>query len=189
MKQVILIGDSIRMGYQATVKEALAGEAEVWGPEQNGGNTRNVLAHLHEWALERGPDVVHVNAGLHDLRRDFGAEEAAVPLAEYADNVRHILEVVKTRTEAAVLWALTTPVNEARHHEVKDFDRLEADVSAYNEAAREAAEGLQVPLNDLWTVVEAAGRDALLLADGVHYTAEGYALLGRAVAGFVREHL
>ena len=34
---VVLIGDSIRMGYQPFVTEALAGEAEIWAPEENGG--------------------------------------------------------------------------------------------------------------------------------------------------------
>ena len=31
---VVLIGDSIRMGYQPFVTEALAGEAEIWAPER-----------------------------------------------------------------------------------------------------------------------------------------------------------
>jgi len=46
MKRAVLIGDSIRKGYQATVGTTLAGAAEVWGPDQNGGTSRNVLAHL-----------------------------------------------------------------------------------------------------------------------------------------------
>ncbi len=35
MKKLILLGDSIRMGYAAYVKEKLAGAAEVLFPEEN----------------------------------------------------------------------------------------------------------------------------------------------------------
>ena len=46
---IVLIGDSIRMGYQDHVASELAGRAEVWVPEENGGDSRNVLAHLDQW--------------------------------------------------------------------------------------------------------------------------------------------
>lgn len=36
MKKTLLIGDSIRMGYCGFVKALLAGEAEVFFPEENG---------------------------------------------------------------------------------------------------------------------------------------------------------
>ena len=42
---------------------------EIWAPEQNGGDSRNVLAHLDEWMLARVPDLVYVNCSLHDLKR------------------------------------------------------------------------------------------------------------------------
>ena len=37
MQQLILIGDSIRMGYQADVIRELAEYANIWAPTQNGG--------------------------------------------------------------------------------------------------------------------------------------------------------
>ena len=67
MKKLILIGDSIRMGYQAAVIRELIGLADVWAPEQNGGNSANILKHLDEWVLRQSPDIVHINCGLHDL--------------------------------------------------------------------------------------------------------------------------
>ena len=186
-ERVVLIGDSIRMGYQEVVRQELAGEAEVWGPEQNGGNSRNVLANLDQWALTRGPAVVHLNCGLHDLRKEFGTGEVAVPPAEYADNVRQILGLVQERLQGTLIWASTTPVNEAWHHQNKGFDRFEADVVAYNDMAAGIARDLGLVIDDLFTVVTDAGRDQLLRDDGVHFTENGYALLGRAVADAVRE--
>lgn len=121
--------------------------------------------------------------------KEFGAEESAVPLKEYGENVRRILTTLKSETGAAVLWAMTTPVNENRHHENKPFDRLEADVDAYNEVATRTATELDVPVSDLFDLIQQAGRDQLLLADGVHFTPEGSELLGKAVAKFIRAQL
>ena len=185
---VVLIGDSIRMGYQDHVISQLEGRAEVWVPEENGGDSRNVLAHLDQWVLARQPDLVHVNCGLHDLKRTFGAE-SEVPLAEYEGNVRQILQRLQRKLNGAVVWATTTPVDETWHHQNKGFDRLEADVEAYNAAARAVAEDLGVPIDDLFAVVQREGKARLLTQDGVHFTAEGSQLLGRVVAECIWEHL
>ena len=184
---VVLIGDSIRMGYQDHVASQLAGRAEIWVPEENGGDSRKVLAHLDQWVLARQPDLVHVNCGLHDLKRAFGAE-SEVPLDEYERNVRQILQRLQRELDV-VVWATTTPVDENWHHQNKGFDRLEADVDAYNAAARAVAEDLDVPIDDLFAVVEREGKARLLTQDGVHFTEEGSQLLGRVVAECVWGHL
>jgi len=189
MKHVILIGDSIRMGYQDGVRAHLAEIAEVWAPAENGGDSRNVLAHLEEWILSRDADLVHVNCGLHDLKREFGAPEPAVPLPEYRRNVEQILRAVLDQTRSKAVWAATTPVNEAWHRENKPFDRVEEDFNAYRRAAAEVCRDLGVPIDDLFEAITAAGRDELLLPDGVHFTEDGYALLARRVAECLRAHL
>jgi lysophospholipase L1-like esterase len=189
LKSVVLIGDSIRMAYQAPVRAQLAGQAEVWAPEDNGGNSRNVLAHLQGWVLARQPDIIHLNCGLHDLRKPFDADARAVPLDEYRANVRRILTRIQAGTEATVIWATTTPVNQARHHANKGFDRRESDVDAYNAAARTVAQELGVPVDDLFAVMRDAGPDAYLLEDGVHFNAAGSTLLDNAVAACIRRWL
>ncbi len=185
MAKAILVGDSIRMGYQEFVRTLCAGSMEVWGPAENGGTSRNVLAHLEEWVLERGPDLVHLNAGLHDIRREFGAPQPAVPLAEYRLNVTQILRRIKNETDCRVVWATMTPVNEKRHHETKGFDRFTDDVLRYNRAAVEVCQELGVPVDNLFEIIMDAGADGLLLPDGVHFTEEGYRLLGEAVANAI----
>ena len=189
MPEVILIGDSIRMGYQDAVQQELGGAATVWGPEENGGNSRNVLNHLDEWVLARKPDLVHVNCGLHDLKKEFDGSGPPVPLDEYEANVREILQRCKQGTEAVTVWATTTPVNEDWHHRTKGFDRFEADVDAYNRAGLAVARDRGVTVSDLHEAVMRSGRDELLSEDGAHFTDEGYAVLGRTVAGCVRFEL
>ena len=189
MSDVILLGDSIRIGYQKTVREQLADHATVWVPDQHSGTTERTLEYLDEWAISRHPDVVHLNCGLHDIRTEFAHDVAAVPLDRYTLNVRAILTRLRAETEATVIWALNTPVNQQWHHNTKGFDRFEADVVAYNAAASEICRELGVAVNDLYSLVNSAGRDDLLLPDGVHFKPGGYALLAGAVAECIRSAL
>jgi len=184
MKKVILIGDSICLGYQSLVQQALTGYAEVWTPEINGGDSRNILEHLKVWVQTSQPDVVHINCGLHDLKKPFDTGLLAVPISEYSLNVHTILNQLR-QSVPLVLWATTTPVNTGWHHERKGFDRFEDDVVSYNDAAKTVTRILKVPVNDLYSAVMTAGRDRLLLPDGVHFTAGGYALLGEQVAAML----
>jgi len=186
---VILIGDSIRMGYQAVVTRELEGVAEVWGPEQNGGNSANILAHLEEWMLSKEASVVHINCGLHDLRKEFDTGEPAIGLEAYEANVREILGRLKKAFAGKIVWVTTTPVNEEWHHANKGFDRFEADVDAYNKIASGIAGELGIPIDDLFSVIAEVGKDGLLREDGVHFTEEGSELLGKAVAGCIKATL
>jgi lysophospholipase L1-like esterase len=189
MKRVILIGDSIRMGYQPTVQELLGQQVELWAPQENGGTSANVLAHLDEWVLARCPDILHLNCGLHDLKTEFGAASQAVPLHAYEANLCQIVERIVEQGSIQLIWAATTPVNEIWHHARKPFDRSEADVRAYNDVARRVVTAHGVPIDDLYQVIVDAGRDQYLEPDGVHFSSAGYALLGQAVASAIRTHL
>jgi lysophospholipase L1-like esterase len=189
MKKLTLIGDSIRMGYQQTVHQMLSDEYEIWQPEENGGNSRNVLSHINEWLINQPADVIHINCGLHDLRKEYGSNEPAIDLIEYEENLIAIFTRIKTETKAQIIWASTTPVNQKWHHETKGFDRFEADVDAYNEVATRVATKINIPIDDLYTVVVAVGRDNIILPDGVHFTSEGYNILGNAVVKFIKSKL
>jgi lysophospholipase L1-like esterase len=59
-------------------------------------------------------------------------------------------------------------------------------VRAYNSCAAKIASRHGIRVNDLYQVVMDAGRDELLTQDGVHFAAQGYALLGNAVADAIR---
>ena len=189
MKKVILIGDSIRMGYQPVVSDLLSGTAEVWGPDQNGGNSRNVLSRLGEWVFEKSPDIIHINCGLHDIKKEKDSGEIAVPVGEYAENVENIFNAISAHTEAKIIWAATTPVNYAWHHAKKEFDRFEEDVSAYNRIAADLAELKGIEVNDLNKVITDKGPNSLLNPDGVHFDETGYKLLGEAAANFIKPFL
>lgn len=189
MKNVILIGDSIRIAYQPIVRQCLAQVAEVWGPAENGRTSENILAHLDEWVIARNPDLVHINCGTHDLRKERGSPQPRTELAQYRANVENILRQIQTQTRAQIIWATTTPVNQKWHFENRDTDRFEADVDAYNAAANEICHRLNIPIDDLYGLMMQAGRDAYLSNDGLHFKPAGYALLGQAVAETIRKYV
>jgi hypothetical protein len=76
----------------------------------SGGTSQNILEHLEAWVLAREPGLVHINCGLHDLRKAFGAAEAAVPLKQYRTNVESMLRRMLARSGTRVIWATTTPI-------------------------------------------------------------------------------
>ena len=132
--KVVLIGDSIRMGYAPLVAKLLDGKAVVISQSANGEDSGNVLRHLDEWVINEKPDVVHINAGLHDLKLKDRTYQ--VPLGEYQKNLKTILDRIQKETKAKIIFATTTPIVDDLHAQRKaGFDRFEADVQKYNVAA------------------------------------------------------
>lgn len=189
MKTVLLLGDSIRLGYQAEVAQALAGRATVVGPQDNCWTSTHLLARLDEWVAAQPVDVVHLNCGLHDLAWERDTQAVRTALPQYTDNLRAMVQRLRATTRATILWASITPVNEAWHHANKPFDRHEANVRAYNAAAASVMAAAGVPTDDLYATITAAGRDTVMCPDGVHYLPAGCALLGRTVAAFLLPYL
>lgn len=167
MKHLILIGDSIRMGYQPFVQQLLEGKARVTGPEENCGTSAKTRDNLQAWVLDQQPDIVHINVGLHDLARDGSADAPVrVPGPEYVENVRQNLQAILD-AGIQVIWATTTPVISLAK---MNPARLEADVENYNRMALAVAQNeLNLPINDLFTFIMQQGKENLLKEDGVHF--------------------
>jgi lysophospholipase L1-like esterase len=184
---VVLVGDSIRMGYAPETIKLFEGEVDFRSPEDNGGDTANVLKNLDAWVISAQPRVVHLNAGLHDLKLDRKTGKHQVELADYRANLRKILERITKETKATVIFALTTPVLDERHAANKPFDRLDADVKAYNAAALNVLKDFpQVKLNDLYSFMKNDDLEKALVKDGVHFTPQASKVLGRRVADVIR---
>lgn len=187
MRRVLLLGDSIRMRYQPYVREALSEHAVVMGPAENCETSRKLRARVAEWLQESGPEVVHVNSGLHDIRIDPGCMSPQVPLPEYVDNLRHVFRAL-VASGAAVIWASSTPIDEHLHSKNKLSRRRVADLLAYNSAALEVVREMRLGFHDLFGVM-ASARASLLQEDGVHYTDEGYRLMAESTAAAIRAAL
>lgn len=190
LPKVVLIGDSIRLGYAPLVAKKLEGKAVVVSVKDNGGDSGNVLKHLDEWAAAEKPAVVHFNCGLHDIKLNKKSKEYQVSLEQYEANLKKILGRLQKETSAAVVFASTTPILDERHAARKgDFDRTEADVERYNKTAVAVMREANVPVHDLHWVVEQGGPDKMLGPDGTHYTPAGYERLADAVADCILRQL
>ena len=190
LPKVVLIGDSIRIGYAPLVGKKLAGKATVISFAANGGDSGNVLKHLDEWVIKHQPALVHLNCGLHDLKFSKKDKKHQIEPAQYEANLKAIVQRIRKGTKATLIFANTTPIHDERHAKRKAaFDRLQKDVELYNDIAAKVMKTLDVPVNDLHGVVMKQGTDKLLGADGTHYTQAGNEKLAEAVAEVIGRYL
>lgn len=190
LPKVLLIGDSIRLGYAPIVARKLAAKAIVVSLPANGGDSANVLRNLDEWVVGEKPDIVHLNCGLHDLKLAKKDKQHQVEVRQYEANLKKIVDRIKKETSATVVFANTTPILDERHAKRNaDFDRYAADVRRYNSAATVVMKDAGIVINDLHWVVEHGGPATLLGSDGTHYTPSGCELLAEAVADCILRQL
>ena len=182
LPRVLLIGDSISIGYTVPVREQMAGKANVHRILTNGGPTSNGVANLAKWLGTGKWDVIHFNWGLHDLKYlDTGKQQ--IPPDEYEKNLRTLVATLKS-TGAKLIWCSTTPVPDAKLNP----PRKPADVLAYNAVARRVMEENKIPINDLFTHAAAKLAEVQIPAN-VHFTKSGSDYLAVKVAAALREAL
>ncbi|MEO6741999.1 MAG: SGNH/GDSL hydrolase family protein, partial [Chthoniobacteraceae bacterium] len=68
LPRVLIIGDSISMGYTLPTRELLKGKANLHRIPRNGGSTKDGLQSIDVWLADGKWDVIHFNWGLHDLK-------------------------------------------------------------------------------------------------------------------------
>jgi hypothetical protein len=154
MKKVILLGDSIRMGYDKYVKDALAGVAEVYYPEENCKFAQYLLRFVHDWkATGKWPtdaDIVHWNAGLWDVLELYG-EEPMTGEAQYAEMIARIARQLRRLfPKAKIVFATSTSVQEEKYR--PEFKRHNEIIERYNDIAIKALEGSDCLINDLYSL-------------------------------------
>lgn len=189
LPRVLLLGDSISIGYTFAVRELLEKEANVQRAPTNCGPTSRGLEQLEAWLGEKPWDVIHFNFGLHDLKYmnrkgqlvdvEQGAQQ--IPPEQYAENLRKLVERLK-QTDAVLIFATTTPVPEGAK------GRIPGDEVRYNRIAKEIMQEEGILVNDLYTFAEPKLHDIQLPAN-VHFTPEGSRVLAEAVAEHIRQGL
>ena len=195
LPKVVLIGDSIRMNYQAAATKALEGKAEVRSPKENCRHTLTVLNSVERWLEEAGGNasVIHLNAGLHDLYLNAKTDKPTRDLESYEQNLRAIFAKIDELSDATVIFALTTAVDEEDQANSKGYKRVvrrNSDVDVYNAKAREIAKEMGIEVNDLNAFMKKKGAEKILNpSDGIHLSPEGCDLIGDEVARVIAEYL
>ena len=167
MKKLLLIGDSIRAGYDKAVKKTLEGKAEVYFPEDNCRFAAYTLRYFNDYlALAEGEvDVIHWNAGLWDCLHLFG-EDVQTPIEIYAYYIERICERIKKfAPNAKVIFATSTSVISEKMG--ADFKRYNEEIEAYNNAAVEIVKKYGFDVDDLYAASLTLPESAH--SDPVHY--------------------
>lgn len=168
MKNVLLIGDSIRIGYDKSVKKSLEGVANVFYPGENCRFASYVLRYLHEYrALVKDGevDVLHFNTGLWDCLRLF-EEDPHTPIEVYAYYMERVcIRIKKFFPNAKVIFATSTSVQSEKMG--KNFKRYNEEIEEYNKVAVDIVKKHGFIVNDLYALSKALPEEAY--SDAVHY--------------------
>lgn len=182
LPRVLLIGDSISIGYTLDVRELLDGKANVHRIPENGGPTINGLEKIDDWLGDGKWDVIHFNWGLHDLKyMDDGKHQ--VGIEDYEQSLDRLVATMK-KTGAKLIWASTTPVPDAK----VSPPRKSVDVIAFNEAAARVMGKHGVPTDDLYSLALPRLAEIQRPAN-VHFSDAGSRVLGEQVAAEILKAL
>lgn len=191
---LLIIGDSISLGYTPFVIENLTDKAAVFHNPGNAQHSGTGVEKIEEWVADGKWDIVQFNWGLWDLcyrhpdskvqgNRDKENGKLTYTVDEYAANLDSIVSTLQRITEAKLIFVTTTyvPENEA--------GRFKNDAIRYNDAAKKIMKKHSVTVNDIYEasipIHQALGKGS----DDVHYSDQGYEKLGELVTKFLKAEM
>ena len=181
-KNVLLLGDSVRMQYQKSVAGALCDIAEVYGPEENCRWSGYLLNSLRFWLPGMpSPDLVQFNCGLWDMGDDYQEGRHFYPPELYEETCVRICRVLRRVTgkpELPLVIATTTPTLHGDH----------GDILLYNEILRRVARQERARVNDLYSVVS-PDKEGMIGPDHIHLSEKGVSAVAEQTARCLREAL
>ncbi|MBT8037783.1 MAG: SGNH/GDSL hydrolase family protein [Verrucomicrobiae bacterium] len=194
LPRVLVVGDSISMNYHQAAKKALAGMANYYRVQGNGGPSDRGVSAMELWLgdyAEKGLhwDVIQFNHGLHDLKQAYDEKNDSwgkhqVAIEDYKNNLEKEIAIMK-KTGATLIWCETTPVpNNSRG----PYARRKGEAAVYNKAAMEVISKYpEILVNKLHqTISESKSMEKWRQGSDVHFwSSELQSVLGDAVAGAV----
>jgi lysophospholipase L1-like esterase len=189
--KILIIGDSISIGYTPFVKQFFADTALVVHNPGNAEHTGTGLEKIREWIGDGDWDIVQFNWGLWDLcyrdpastvqgNRDKVNGRITWTVEEYRANLDSLVTILQRSTKARLIFVTTTyvPENEA--------GRFQEDVLKYNDAAKKVMEKHSVKVNDIYEESRRIQREYGLGPDNVHYSKEGYRALAELIIDYLK---
>jgi len=190
LPDVLIIGDSISIGYTKPLKALLQGKATVIHSPGNAQHSAYGLANLDAWLGDTPWVVIHFNHGLHDLKYvDAQGKNVAskneghiqIPLDQYKNNMEAIVARLK-QTGAKLIFATTTPYPEKPSGPLREV----GDAEKYNAVALDIMKKNDIAVNDLCSFI-GPRLGTLQRPKNVHFTEEGSSVLAQEVANKVLE--
>lgn len=193
LPRVLLIGDSISIGYTVPVRRLLAGKANVHRIPGNGRYAAYGVEHLAKWLGKGSWDLIHFNWGLWDLcyrhpesknqgKRDkLNGTLTATP-EQYRQSLEQAVAILK-KTGAKLVWCHTTPVPEG------EAGRVQGSAVTYNRIAGEVMKAHDIPINDLHSHALTRLAAIQIKPGDVHFNAMGNEHLAKQVAASILQVL
>ena len=191
LSNVLIIGDSISIGYTLPTRALLQGKVNLHRIPTNGGPTTKGLSEIDMWLGKRKWDLVHFNWGLHDLKfmgKDgtnlVPKEEGGVvqvPLPDYEKNLDYLVTRMK-KSAKQLVWRNTTPIPAGSKA------RYLGDSVKYNLVAARVMKKHGVPTLDLYNPSK-QNMKAWMREANVHYFPAGSQALAEIVAEDIKKCL
>lgn len=193
LPNVLIIGDSISIGYTPHVTQILKDKALVQHHKGNAGHTGTGLQNLDKWIGTTKWDVIHFNWGLWDLcyrhpeskvqgNRDKVNGKITHTLEQYEKNLDQLVTQLM-KTNVKLIWAHTSVVPE------NEAGRIVGDDKKYNDVATKIMKKHGIAINDLHALSKSFPADHFKNPGDVHYTVDGYKKLAKQVADKLLETL
>lgn len=191
-QKVLIIGDSISIGYTPFVKENLKEIAVVKHNPGNAQHTGKGLKNIEKWIGEEDWSVIQFNWGLWDLcyrhpdskvqgKRDKLNGTVTFSVADYKKNLEAIVKKIKKHSDAKLVFVTTSYVP------TQEAGRYTGDPVKYNEVARSVMEENGVMINDIYEKSIKVHKKYGKGEDNVHYNPEGSEKLGMYISEFLKE--
>jgi hypothetical protein len=192
--KILIIGDSISIGYTPFVVNYFSERAIVKHNPGNAQHTATGLNKVKEWIGDEDWDVIQFNWGLWDLcyrdpnskvqgSRDKVNGKITYSLEDYERNLERIVKSIQEASSAQLIFVTTSYVPE---HEAGRFLK---DAQKYNKVAKRIMKKYNVTVNDIYKRSKSIHKEFGKGTDDVHYIEKGYEKLSVEISDFLNTEL
>jgi hypothetical protein len=190
--KVLIIGDSISLGYTPFLRKQLSG-CSIYHNPGNAMHTRYSLENIDKWVNSKDWEMIHFNWGLWDMcyrvtegenlyvkNKMSGLQD--IPIKDYEENLVKLVKILK-KTNAKLVFLTSTYVP---HDEpgIKSED-----VILYNNVAKEIMNKHIIPINDIYSKSKLIHQQYGISSADVHYTEKGYRAIAYLISEFINDKI
>jgi hypothetical protein len=187
--KVLIIGDSISIGYFSFVENELNKKATLCHKPGNAQHTGTGLKNIKSWIESEHWDIIQSNRGLWDLSRihkgslksGHQPKEFATAIyspEEYGKNLDSLVCILES-TNAKLIFVTTTYVPKNEPY------RFSADVKTYNRIAKQIMKKHHVQVNDIYSASRKIHNQWGTSPDDVHFKNPRYKELSKSISSFL----
>jgi len=192
--KILIIGDSISIGYTPFVKRQLSENAIVKHNPGNAQHTGTGLKKVTEWIGDEEWDIIQFNWGLWDLcyrhqdskvqgNRDKANGEITYSIEDYEKNLEATVQIIKEVSDAKLIFVTTSYVPE------EEAGRFQKDAQKYNRVAKKIMKKYDISVNDIYKKSKAIHKEFGKGTDDVHYVEKGYEKLAVEISNFLSKEI